>query len=272
MLKLMYITNQPEIAKIAESSDVDRIWVDLEVNGKEERQKNMDTVKSRHKVEDVGKIKKVLKKAELMVRVNPIYEGSKKEINSVIDGGADIVMLPYFKTVEEVKTFIKLVNSRCKTMLLVETPEAVEKIDEILDIDGIDEVHIGLNDLHLGYKKKFMFELLTDGTVEYLCKKFKMHKIKSYGFGGISRIGTGTLKADNIIVEHYRLGSTIAILSRSFCDTNKIQEKEKIKEIFETEVRKIRNLEKSVKNYDNQQFITNKLEIEHSIQEILRNM
>jgi len=34
MLKLMYITNQPEIARIAEACSVDRIFVDLEVLGK----------------------------------------------------------------------------------------------------------------------------------------------------------------------------------------------------------------------------------------------
>jgi len=37
-LKLMYITNDAEIAKIAENAGVDWIFVDLEINGKEERQ------------------------------------------------------------------------------------------------------------------------------------------------------------------------------------------------------------------------------------------
>lgn len=272
MLKLMYITNQPEIARIAESSGVDRIWIDLEVNGKEERQKGMDTVKSKHKIDDVGKIKKVLTKSELVVRINPIYENSKFELDDVIMQGADIVMLPYFKTVEEVKEFIKLVDKRCKTMLLLETPEAVNIIDEILDINGIDEVHIGLNDLHLGYKKKFMFELLSDGTVEFLCKKFKEYGIKSYGFGGIARIGTGTLKAENIIIEHYRLRSSIAIISRSFCDTNKIKDIEEIRKIFATEIKKIRFLESKIEKYSEQQFADNQIVLKEKIKEILKNM
>lgn len=37
-LKLMYITDQPEIAQIAESAGVDRIFVDLEYIGKSDRQ------------------------------------------------------------------------------------------------------------------------------------------------------------------------------------------------------------------------------------------
>ena len=270
MIKLMYITNEPDVAKIAENAGVDRIWIDLEVNGKEERQKGLDTVKSKHKIEDIGKVKKVLDKAELIVRVNPIYEGSKKEIDQVIEQGAEIVMLPFFKTVEEVRTFISLVNSRCKTMLLVETPEAVEKIDEILNLEGIDEVHIGLNDLHLGYKKKFMFELLTDGTVEMLCNKFKQKGIP-YGFGGISKVGTGTLPAENIIIEHYRLGSTIAILSRSFCNTTLVTDREEIKKIFNDGVKDIRTVENKVMNYNKEQFDENKQKVIEKVKEITKS-
>lgn len=64
-----------------------------------------------------------------------------------------------------------------KFMLLVETAEAVEKLDAILELDGIDEIHIGLNDLHLAYHMKFMFELLANGTVEYLGKKILKKRI-----------------------------------------------------------------------------------------------
>ena len=42
-LKLMYITNRPDVAKIAENSGVDRIFVDMEYIGKALRQGGMDT-------------------------------------------------------------------------------------------------------------------------------------------------------------------------------------------------------------------------------------
>ena len=271
MLKLMYITNETDIAEIAQNAGVDRIWIDLEVNGKEERQKNMDTVKSKHSINDVGKIKKVLSKSDLIVRVNPIYEGSREEIDTVINQGADIVMLPFFKTAKEVKTFIDLVNKRAKICLLCETPEAVENLDEILEIPGIDEIHIGLNDLHLGYHKKFMFELLADGTVEKICNKIREKGIP-YGFGGISRIGSGTLKAENIITEHYRLGSEIAILSRAFCNTQIITDREEIKNIFDKEVKNIRNFEKQLTNFTKEQFNENHEEVKLMVNNILKNM
>ncbi len=269
MIKLMYITNEVEVAKIAQKYGVDRIWIDLEVNGKEERQKGMDTVKSKHEIQDIGKIKPIIKNSELLVRVNPIYEKSKWEIDQVIKQGADIIMLPYFKTATEVEKFIEYVSGRCKTMLLVETPEAVQNIDSILSLDGIDEVHIGLNDLHLGYKKKFMFELLTDGTVEYLCNKFKEYGIKSYGFGGISRIGSGDLPAEDILTEHYRLGSTTAILSRSFCNTSKITDINEIEELFKTGVSDIRKKEEEIKLYSKEKFKENQKEVEQIIKKIV---
>lgn len=48
MLKLMYITNDPAVAKIAADAGVDRIFIDMEVLGKAERQGGMDTVQSHH--------------------------------------------------------------------------------------------------------------------------------------------------------------------------------------------------------------------------------
>ena len=47
MLKLMYITGDPQIALIAEAAGVDRIFVDMETVGKELRQGGMKTVQSR---------------------------------------------------------------------------------------------------------------------------------------------------------------------------------------------------------------------------------
>ena len=248
-LKLMYITNRPDVAKIAEENGVDRIFVDMEYIGKAERQGKMDTVQNHHTIEDVRKVRAVLNKAELLIRLNPIHDAtedycsSEDEINAVIDAGADIVMLPYFKTIEEIHRFITAVNGRVKTMLLLETKEAVAITDVILTMKGIDEIHIGLNDLCISYGKTFMFELLTDGTVERLCRKMELAG-KFYGFGGIASLGRGMVPAEMIIKEHYRLGSHMAILSRSFCNINNFEELDAVEEIFYRGVREIRTLEK----------------------------
>ena len=253
-LKLMYITNNPDVARIAEDAGVDRIFVDMEYIGKADRQGGMDTVQSHHTVEDVRQLRSVVKKAQLMVRINPMHSGtaeyssSKEEIEAVIEAGADVIMLPYFKTVEEVKCFVEIVGGRAKTFPLVETPEAVAAIDEILEIPGIDEIHVGLNDLSLGLGRKFMFELLADGTIDALAEKFKAAGVP-FGFGGIASLGRGILPSEYVVREHYRLGSTATILSRSFCNVHKIQDLRLIRRIFRDGVAQIRDLEAECAEY-----------------------
>lgn len=255
-LTLMYITNDPAVALIAEKNGVQRIWVDLETLGKEERQRNMNSVKSHHRIHDIEVISNVLTTSEMLVRINPINEGSVSEINRVIDAGADMIMLPMWKSVAEVKEFLRIVNRRVKTTLLLETKEAVECIDEVFTMGGFDEIHIGLNDLHLSYGLTFMFELLANGTVEALCDKFRKAGIP-YGFGGIARIGEGMLPAEKIIMEHYRLGSTRAILSRSFCNAEEIGDIREIESIFSENMTRLRNYENSLGQKTNDEYRQN---------------
>lgn len=271
-LKLMYITNSEDVAHIAEEAGGDRIFVDMEYIGKTDRQGGMDTVQSRHTADDVRRLAQCLNKAELFVRVNPIHEktdeynSSKEEIDEAIEAGADLLMLPYFKTAEEVQTFVKYVNGRAKTVLLVETPEAAAIAEDLVQIPGIDEMFIGLNDLSLGYGKNFMFELLLDGTVEELCLKFRKGGIP-YGFGGIASLGKGMLPSEYVIKEHYRLGSACAILSRSFCRTGQVTDLKEIQKIFEIELPKIRELEEECRVHS-EYFWKNRQQVETKIRQI----
>ncbi len=272
-LKLMYITNRPEIAQIAETAGVDRIFVDLEYIGKADRQGGMDTVQSHHTLDDVRRVSDSITTAELVVRVNPIhdattqYASSEYEVDAAISNGADIVMLPFFRKLDEVKRFLCAVGGRAKTMLLLETPEAVDIIDDILQLDGIDFIHIGLNDLSLGYGMKFMFELLADGTVDRLCAKFSKAGIP-YGFGGIASLGKGLIPAEMVIMEHYRLGSTCAILSRSFCNVDKISHMGIISSTFINGLREIREFEKNCENTSATEFGNNRWELQIRVKSI----
>lgn len=270
-LSLIYITNTPAVALIAEKNGVDRIMIDLETLGKEERQKNMNTVKSHHTVADISTISNVLTRSELLVRVNPWNEKSSEEIETVIAAGADRIMLPMWKSAKEADNFLRAVNSRVHTILLLETKEAVEYVDDVLENPLLDEIHIGLNDLHLSYGMTFMFELLSDGTVEYLCDKFKKKGIQ-YGFGGIARIGEGTLPAERIVMEHYRFGSTRAILSRSFCNTEEIKDIKIIEAIFSENMTRLRDYEKSLAFKTDDDYIENTQAIKCCVAEIVRKI
>lgn len=269
MIKLMYITNNPTIAEIADSAGVDRVFIDLEVVGKAERQGGMDTVQSHHSISDIPIVKQKLRNSELLVRSNPIYNDSKNEINKIVTSGADIIMLPFFKTAEEVTHFVDYVGGRARTMLLFETKESVDCIDEILAIDGIDEYYIGLNDLHLSYGLDFMFQLLADGTVDNIVTKFKATG-KPYGFGGIAKLGGGLLPAEHVIAEHYRLGSTIGILSRSFCNCDKVSDKNIILSLFDDGVSEIRTLEYNLANQSAEFFEENHKFVINAVNDIVR--
>ena len=269
MLKLFYITNNPDVAKIAQDAGVERIFVDMEYIGKEIRQPNMDTVKNRHTVEDVRNIRKAIDKAELLVRINPIHDGSEEEIESVIIAGADVIMLPMWKSDDEVKTFVSLVGGRTKTMLLLETDEAAKCLDEVLNIDGIDEIHIGLNDLKISQGKRFLFELLTDGTVDEIVKKLKSKNVP-FGIGGVGAVGSDVmLPAENIIAEHYRLGSSMAILSRAFCDTSKTDDLEEIQNTFSNGIKLNREYEASIENKDESFFASMHAQTAEIIKQII---
>ncbi len=270
-LSLIYITNIPAVALIAEKNGVDRIMVDLETLGKEERQKNLNTVKSHHTVADVATISNLLTKSEMLVRINPWNETSVSEIEAVISAGADRIMLPMWKNVSEVNSFLEAVNGRVRTTLLLETKEAVEIVDDVLENKLIDDIHIGLNDLHLSYGLTFMFELLSNGVVESLCRKFKAKGIP-YGFGGIARIGEGMLPAERIIMEHYRLGSTRAILSRSFCNTEEIKDIKTIESIFIENMARLREYEDSLALKTEEEYSNNTQAIIHCVAGIVSNI
>ena len=248
-LKLMYITSKPAVAEITEASGVDWIFLDMEFIGKDARQAGLDTVKNHHTVKDVANIKAVVKTAKVLVRVNPIHEAlsdypsSRDEIDAVIKAGADIVMLPYFKTVKEVRQFVDCVGGRAETCLLLETAEAAVLLDDILEVPGIDMIHIGLNDLHLALGMRFMFELLANGIVEKLGEKIKTKGIP-FGFGGIATLDGGALPGSMVLKEHVRLGSSMVIVSRSFCNTDIITDLNEVKRIFDVGISGLRDLEK----------------------------
>lgn len=273
MIKLMYITNKPAVAKIAEASGVDWIFLDMEFIGKDARQRGLDTVRNHHTVEDVRNVKATVKKAKVLVRVNPIHEAlsdypsSKDEINATIAAGADILMLPYFKTVEEVKTFIKLVGGRAKTLLLMETVEAANLIDEILEVPGIDMMYLGLNDMHLEMGMKFMFELLADGTVERLGDRIKAKGIP-FGFGGVATLDGGALPGSMVLKEHLRLGSSMVIVSRSFCNTDMMTDLNEVKQIFDKGIAGLRSLEAEAAHADAAYFEDNRRAVVAAVNKI----
>ncbi len=270
-MRLMYITNDIKVGKIAEKAGVDWVFVDLEYIGKESRQANRNTVISAHTINDVKNMRNAIEKSELLVRINPIGEWSKKEIEQVVDAGADIVMLPFFKTKEEVEKFISMVERKAKTCLLVETMDAVNSIDEILNVNGINYIHIGLNDIHIERKTTFMFEFLAEGYIDKLAEKIKQKNIP-FGFGGMARIGHLVPPAEHILTEHYRVDSTGVILARSFCNYKDFDDLQEFEKVFVNELQKIRDYEKLLKEKSKEFFEHNKEVTKEEIYDVVKEI
>ena len=107
-------------------------------------------------------------------------------------------------------------------------------------------------------------------TVENLCNKFKRKNIP-YGFGGIASLGKGMLPSERVIAEHYRLGSTCAILSRSFCNTNIITDVDEVRRVFDVDLKAIRAWEEKCES-GQVDFIGNKNQVEKIVKQILESL
>lgn len=268
MMKLMLITANEQTIAEAQAAGVNRIFLDLEYINKSERQSGRNTFISQHKVEDVARLRKAVHSAELLVRVNPINPGLQAEIDQVVAGGADIVMLPMIVDADDVRQFVAMVGGRAKVCLLLETAQALARLEDILAVAGVDEIYIGLNDLHIGMKLTFMFELLSGGIVEYMAGKIKARGIP-FGFGGMAKIGEGLLPAENILAEHYRLGSGMVILSRTF--RNEVGDNA-AKIDLQAEVAKIRARERELAGWRAEQFAENKRKVKACVDLVLEKM
>jgi hypothetical protein len=202
MIKFILISNDPILASRAEKAGIGRIFVDLERLGKKERQGHLDTHITNHTIDDVAKVKSRLDQAELLVRLNPLNEATPREVEEAIVQG-------------EVMEFVKMVDGRAKVIPLLETSAAVQSVRNVVQVPGVSEIYIGLNDLHLDLGLRFMFEPLANGLVDDLAGIIKKAGLP-FGFGGIARVGEGIIPGEMVLGEHLRLGSSSVILSRTF--------------------------------------------------------
>lgn len=240
MLKLMAITNLPQQAQYFERCGVNRIFLDLEKNGKLERQGHLNTLISNHTLQDIKPLKSVLTTAELLVRVNPVYEHSDNEINTAINNGADIIMLPMYHSAAEIAYIADLIDGRAKFIPLLETQAAIDCVDEVLSISGVTEIYIGLNDLAIDLRLTFLFESLTNGVLDNLSQRINNHHVP-FGFGGIAKVGHGILPAEKILSEHVRLGSQAVILSRTFFEHLPPLDHSQYQDLLRQEVNKLQH-------------------------------
>jgi len=99
----------------------------------------------------------------------------------------------------------------------VETGAAAMRLHELVKLDGIDEIHIGLNDMHLDLSLANHFEILTSGFVDMLAEIILAAGIP-FGFAGVGRAKDEHLPVPpDLIYSYYpRVRATRALIARSF--------------------------------------------------------
>lgn len=259
----MILASDPQAALDAQNAGVDRVFYDLEYIGKAERQRGRDTVKYHNDIEQIPDLRKVVTTSQLLVRTNPIHAYTEREVEKAIAYGADILMLPMVMDKHDVEAYVDYVKGRAKVCIMIETAAAMARIDDILAINGVDELFIGLNDLHISLGLNFMFEPLAGGLVDYMAEKCNKAGMP-FGFGGIARIGDGILPADMILGDHVRLGSQSVILSRTFKGGDS-----PVAIDFKAEVEKVRTRFEELQNWSEEQFVDNHNKIKEIVDSIV---
>lgn len=240
-IRFLMVVEDPAIAYYVSDHGVDRLFVDLEVLGKQDRQGHVASWKSSTTLADAKAIRQAAPEADLLVRVNPINEGSEAEIDAVCEFGADAVMLPMFRHIAELEAFSEFVAGRAQRVALFETLASLDLVGVGAARKLFDEAHFGLNDLHLERADTFMFEPLAEGLLEEPCARLREHAIP-FGIGGLARAREGILSPEFLLGEHVRLGSTAAILSRTFHRSAESVEELENEMDFCGEVAKLRTL------------------------------
>jgi hypothetical protein len=215
-LVLTLWTSDPELARRADAAGVDRIGLDLERDGKRARQAGRGTWVSPHDEADLGPLAAAVERAALFARVEPARAGGVEQAARLAAAGVRVVMVPMFRGADEVAE-IAAAAPGAAIVPLVETPDGVAAIEEVLAVPGVDEVHVGINDLSLALGLPNRFAVLCSPAVERVAAVARDRGAR-LGVGGLGRARQPGLPvpADLVYARQAQLGATSALMSRAF--------------------------------------------------------
>jgi len=214
-VKYFFITDDRDVAAFIDQFGVSFAFIDLEVMGKQERQGGHDTVMSQHDRESIPVVRQALETARTLVRINPLNAGTANEVDFCIDAGAELLMLPMFRSALELEQVIRFVGGRVPIIPLVETVGAVQDLQRIVALEGIEQLHFGLNDLRLDLGLSFLFESVANGLIDKVAETCHQASMP-FGVGGVARAAGGLIPGKMVLGEYLRVGAIATILSRDF--------------------------------------------------------
>jgi citrate lyase beta subunit len=209
---LLLFATDPAFIERAMAAGVDGIIVDWEHLGKESRQAGADTQVNHDTLDDLRRVR-ACTIGQVLCRVNNHPEVTAGEVEVAIDAGADEILLPMVRTVDEVNRVLDKAAGRCRVGILVETLAATRIAAELARLP-LSRLYVGLNDLGIERHTPNIFVSATDGTVERVRAFFSC----SFGFGGLTLPDRGfPIPCRLLIGEMARLACDFGFLRRSFC-------------------------------------------------------
>jgi hypothetical protein len=194
-----------------EAGAIDGVVVDWETADKHERQVDRDLQIGTDTQADLARIRAATR-GRVLCRVNGPGAETAAEVERAIEGGADEVLVPMVRNVEEVETVLEAASGRCDVGILVETEAAVASSRELSRLP-LARAYVGLNDLAIDRGSDSIFDPLVDGTLERLRATFDC----PFGFGGLTVPASGApIPSRLLIAETARLRCDFGVLRRSF--------------------------------------------------------
>ncbi len=208
---LLLFSTDPTFIRQAVASGVDGIIVDWERTGKEKRQAFADTQIGQDTLEDLRRVR-ACTDALVICRINGYGATTAAEVEQAIKGGADEILLPMVRTLEQVERVSDQIKGRCGLGILIETLAAVRLAEELARLP-LSRIYVGLNDLAIERKTSNIFEAVADCTVESVRRAFHV----PFGFGGLTLPDRGVpIHCRLLIAEMARLRCEFSFLRRSF--------------------------------------------------------
>ena len=206
-------TVDPGFARMAVRAGAAGVIVDWERRGKRERQAGADTQVNTDSPADLARVRAATP-GTVVCRVNGWGPWSEAELEQAVALGADEVLLPMVRRPEEIDAALAVVAGRCGLGILVETTEAVRRVDELVR-RPVGRVYVGLNDLMIDRGGRTLFAALIDGTVDRV--RAAMPPGVPFGVAGLTLPEAGRpVPCRLLAAELARLDASFTFLRRSF--------------------------------------------------------
>lgn len=193
-------------------AEIRNFLVDWECHGKAERQFSYDTEIAPVGTDELAAIAAV-PETSAWCRINRLGPKTADEVERALASGATGLFLPMVTAPDEVECFLRHVNGRCRTGILVETISALACVRDLAALP-LDRAYFGLNDFAISRGGGSIFRAVLDGSVERAREAFAG---VDFGFGGITAIDAGApVPCARLVEEMARLDCSFSFLRRSF--------------------------------------------------------